>query len=42
MNSPSDPAFIAFEGDRRIAAGDLREVARAAKQASTATGTSPC
>jgi hypothetical protein len=25
-------AYIAFEGDRRIAAGDLREVARAAKQ----------
>jgi uncharacterized protein len=33
MNTPSDPAFIAFGGDRRIAAGDLREVARAAKQA---------
>ena len=33
MNTPSDPAFIAFDGDRRIAAGDLREVARAAKQA---------
>jgi hypothetical protein len=32
MNSPSDPAFVAFDGDRRIAAGDLREVARAAKQ----------
>jgi hypothetical protein len=32
MNSPSDPAFIAFDGDRRIAAGDLHEVARAAKQ----------
>jgi hypothetical protein len=32
MNSPSDPAFIAFDGDRRIAAGDLLEVARAAKQ----------
>ena len=31
MNSPPDPATIAFEGDRRIAAGDLREVARAAK-----------
>jgi hypothetical protein len=28
MNSP---AFIAFDGDRKIAAGDLREVARAAK-----------
>ena len=33
MNTPSDPAFIAFDGDRRIAAGDLREVACAAKQA---------
>ena len=33
MNTPPDPAFIAFDGDRRIAAGDLREVARAAKQA---------
>lgn len=33
MNTSSDPAFIAFDGDRRIAAGDLREVARAAKQA---------
>jgi uncharacterized protein len=32
MNTSSDPAFIAFDGDRRIAAGDLREVARAAKQ----------
>jgi hypothetical protein len=32
MNSPSDSAFIAFDGDRRIAAGGLREVARAAKQ----------
>jgi uncharacterized protein len=32
MNSPSDPAFIAFNSDRRIAAGDLHEVARAAKQ----------
>jgi uncharacterized protein len=32
MNSESDTAFIAFEGDRRIAAGDLREVAGAAKQ----------
>jgi hypothetical protein len=28
-----DAACIAFEGDRRIAAGDLREVARAAKEA---------
>jgi uncharacterized protein len=33
MNSPSDPAFVAFDGDRRMAAGDLRDVARAAKQA---------
>ena len=32
MNSPSDPAFIAFNGDRRIAAGELHEVARAAKR----------
>ncbi len=31
MNPPPGPAAIAFEGDRRIAAGDLREVARAAK-----------
>jgi hypothetical protein len=31
--SPSfDTAYIAFDGDRRIASGDLREVARAAKQ----------
>ncbi len=33
MNPGSDAAIIAFEDDRRIAAGDLREVARAAKQA---------
>jgi uncharacterized protein len=33
MNSGQDTAYIAFEGDRRIASGDLREVARAAKQA---------
>jgi hypothetical protein len=33
MNSGSDAAYLAFEGDRRIAAGDLREVARAVKQA---------
>jgi uncharacterized protein len=33
MDTPSEPAFVAFGGDRRIAAGDLREVARAAKQA---------
>src|ERR1700761_4251384 len=33
MNTLADPAFIAFDGDHRLAAGDLREVARAAKQA---------
>jgi hypothetical protein len=33
MNPGSDTTYVAFEGDRRIAAGDLREVARAAKQA---------
>jgi hypothetical protein len=32
MNSPSNPAFIAFDGDSLIAAGELRTVARAAKQ----------
>jgi hypothetical protein len=32
MNPGSDVAYIAFEGDRRIASGDLRDVARAAKQ----------
>jgi hypothetical protein len=32
MNSPSDPAFVAFDGERQIAAGMLREVALAAKQ----------
>jgi uncharacterized protein len=31
--SPQDIAHIAFDGDRRIASGNLREVARAAKQA---------
>jgi uncharacterized protein len=31
MNPGSDSAYIAFDGDRRIAAGDLRSVARAAK-----------
>ena len=31
MNPPSGPACVAFEGDRCIASGDLREVARAAK-----------
>jgi hypothetical protein len=33
MSPGSNAACIAFEGDRRIASGDLREVARAAKQA---------
>ena len=33
MNRPSDTAFIAFDGEHRIAAGDLRDVARAAKRA---------
>ena len=32
MNLQPHTAFIAFEGDRRIAAGDLRDVARAAKE----------
>ena len=32
MNPGSGRAYIAFEGDRRIASGDLREVARAAKE----------
>jgi uncharacterized protein len=32
MNPGSDSAYIAFDGDRRIAGGDLREVARAAKE----------
>jgi uncharacterized protein len=32
MNPGSDPAYIAFAGDRCIAAGDLRAVARAAKE----------
>jgi hypothetical protein len=32
MNPGSDVAYIAFEGDRSIASGDLRDVARAAKQ----------
>jgi hypothetical protein len=32
MNPQPHRAFIAFEGDRRIAAGDLRNVARAAKE----------
>ena len=33
MNPASEAAYIAFEGDRRIGSGDLREVARAARQA---------
>ena len=33
MDAPSAANCIAFEGDRRIASGDLRQVARAAKQA---------
>ena len=32
MNPESDTAYIAFDGDRCIAAGDLRAVARAAKE----------
>ena len=32
MNPGPDVAYIAFDGDRRIARGDLREVARAAKE----------
>ena len=32
MSPEPHGAFIAFEGERRIASGDLREVARAAKQ----------
>jgi hypothetical protein len=32
MNSRPEAAYIAFDGDRRIASGDLREVARAAKE----------
>jgi hypothetical protein len=31
--SPQPPAYVAFEGDRRIGAGSLRAVARAAKTA---------
>jgi hypothetical protein len=33
MNPTSEAAYIAFDGDRCIAAGDLREVARSARQA---------
>jgi hypothetical protein len=32
MNPGPEPAYIAFEGERRIASGDLGDVARAAKQ----------
>ncbi|MGB8398964.1 DUF2239 family protein [Bradyrhizobium sp.] len=32
MHARPEPAYIAFDGARRIAAGDLRDVARAAKQ----------
>jgi uncharacterized protein len=33
VNPGSDASYIAFEGDRCIASGDLRDVARAAKEA---------
>jgi hypothetical protein len=33
MNPAADAAYIAFEGERRIASGSLREVARAAREA---------
>ena len=33
MSSASEAAYLAFEGDRCIASGDLREVARSAKAA---------
>src|SRR6478735_702054 len=33
MNPATEAAYIAFEGDRCIESGDLREVARAARQA---------
>jgi hypothetical protein len=33
MNPGSDTGYVAFEGDRCIASGDLRDVARAAKEA---------
>jgi uncharacterized protein len=33
MNPEPHSAYIAFEGDRRIASGDLRQVARAARRA---------
>ena len=33
MNPATDPAYVAFEGDRRIGSGSLRDVARAAREA---------
>jgi uncharacterized protein len=33
MNSAADLAYVTFEGDRRIGAGSLRDVARAAREA---------
>jgi hypothetical protein len=33
MSAPPEAAYVAFEGDRCIASGDLREVARSAKAA---------
>ncbi|SDI73892.1 MULTISPECIES: DUF2239 family protein [Bradyrhizobium] len=33
MNPAIDPAYVAFEGDRRIGSGSLRDVARAAREA---------
>src|SRR3979411_2451450 len=33
MNPATDPAYVAFEGDRRIGSGRLRDVARAAREA---------
>ena len=33
MNPAPEPAYVAFEGERRIGSGDLRDVARAAKLA---------
>jgi hypothetical protein len=32
MTAGSNPAYIAFAGDRRIASGDLRDIARSAKR----------
>ncbi|SHL28259.1 DUF2239 family protein [Bradyrhizobium lablabi] len=33
MTPAADPAYVAFEGDRRIGSGSLRDVARAAREA---------